>query len=175
MYESLCSPTPLGVKAEVSFLFWWGNKTGYIELEKNWSQGIRIKSRKHKCKLLVQWHALSQIYSRGDEMGSNSINHSTEKHLLTSCEMKCSQENTKVLLNQCLDRWNKNIMEQLSNTLKSSYPQSSSSSLSHLWPWGKASLNKHASAHRIFPLMGWRQYDLRTRDAGMRKGEELEK
>lgn len=154
MYESLCYPPPLGVRAEVSFLFWGGNKIDLIELKKNWSRGIRRESEKHKYKLLVQWHALSQICRRGDEMNSNSMNQSAEKHLLTSCEMKCSQESTRVLLTECLDRWNKDIIKWLFNTLKSTCPHTPPSPSAHLNPCGKASWNGHVSAHRILPLMG---------------------
>jgi len=154
MYESLCSPPPLGVKAEVSLIFWGGNKTDCIELEKNRSRGIRRVNTKHKYKLPVQRHALSQICSRGDEMSSNPMNQSVEKHLLTPCEMKCSQESTRVLLTECPDKWNMDRIEWLFNTLKFACPHTPSSPSAHLHPWGKASWNEHMSAHRILPLVG---------------------
>lgn len=82
-----------------------------MELEKNCSGGIRREGTNHKYKLQVQRHALSQICSRGDEMSSNSMNQRVEKHLLTPCEMKCSQESTRVLLTECFDRWNKDSIK----------------------------------------------------------------
>lgn len=58
-------------------------------------------------------------------------------------------------LTECLDRWNKDFIKWLFNTLKSACPHTPFSPSAHLHLWGKVSWNKHVSAHRILPLMGW--------------------
>lgn len=73
-------------------------------------------------------------------MSSNSMNQSAEKHLLTLCEMKHSQESTIVPLNECLERWNKDSIKWLFNTLKSacSYTPLLLSSLGQsILTWGR--------------------------------------
>lgn len=44
----------MGVKAEVSFIFWGGKKADSIELEKNWTEEKGREGSKHKYKPPVQ-------------------------------------------------------------------------------------------------------------------------